>query len=458
LADVCGALPKEISHLGEEVLLCVPYYKAVREQFLGSEEADRFSVTVGEKVIPVIVRESAAGGVRTFLLDIPELFDRDGIYGPSGGAFEDNDLRYAVFCRALLEAAKRAKFKPDVIHCHDWQTALIPVYLKTILKEEAFYAEARTLLTIHNLAYQGVFPEAALKTAGLDSDLADGEKLGHYNQANFLKGGLVFADILNTVSPTYAKEILTEPFGCGLDWVLRRRAKDLHGILNGLDLKLWDPAGDGALPIQFSANEVASGKAAAKASVRKECGFLDDPNTPLMSIVSRLDHQKGLDVALEVLPDFIDRGGQFVIVGTGDPVLEKAFTELAGKYPDRAHHRKTFDDPFARRVYAGADFFLMPSRFEPCGLGQMIAMRYGTIPIAVRTGGLADTVPARGFVAEKPEPELLGGALKCAEDAFNDETVWFDRVLAAMAEDFAWGASAEKYCALYRKVSDGASH
>ena len=458
LADVCGALPPEISRLGHDVLLCLPYYKAVREKMLGTREAFRVTAEVGGKKVTAAVREADAGGVRTFLIDAGELFDREGLYGPPGSAFEDNDFRYAVFSRAALTAAERAGFRPDVVHCHDWQTALIPVYLKTVLANDVFFGKTATLLTIHNLSYQGIFPKEALKTAGLPPELADGERLGHYDQINFLKGGLVFSDALNTVSPRYAEEILTEAFGCSLEWLLRRRENDLRGILNGLDVRAWDPLSDAALPLKYGATEAQEGKAAAKKRVRLECGFLDDLNVPLTGVVSRLDYQKGLDTALEILPEYIERGGQFVIVGTGDPALEKSFSELAARYPDRAHHRKTFDDDFARRVYAGADLFLMPSRFEPCGLGQMIAMRYGAIPVAVKTGGLADTVPPHGFLADMPRADLLSSALKNAELAFADKARWAKRVAAAMGVDFAWDASARKYCDVYAAITDGASH
>lgn len=452
LADVAGALPKALAAKGARVSLVTPYYREVRSGDFETESLGKVSVPFNGEVAAAEILRVPSEGFDSFFIDCPRYFDRDGIYGPKGGGFEDNAARYAFFSRAVIEMTRFLKLGPDVFHCHDWHTALIPVYLSALYGEDAALSRAGTLLTIHNLAYQGSFGGEVLGPAGLAESAGALTILKHKNGVSYLKGGLGFADILNTVSPTYAREIQTEEYGCGLEGLLRERRGDLYGVLNGLDLEVWNPADDGALARTYRAGDAAMGKAECKAALQKECGFDVEPDALMAGSVTRLDHQKGLDLALKVLPALLEKGAQYVMVGTGDSKLKKGFAALEKKFPRRVHFHATFDDPFARRVYAGADVFLMPSRFEPCGLGQMIAMRYGTLPVGTRTGGLADTVSPHGFLADKARVPELARACEEAAETFSDKSQWRRRRRSAMEADFSWDRSADEYLGLYEKA------
>jgi len=452
LADVAGALPKALARKGARVSLVLPYYRAVRCGGFKTESLGKVPVPFNGEAGEAEILRAESEGFDSFFIDCPRYFDRDGIYGPKGGGFEDNAARYAFFSRAVIETVRSLRLSPDVFHCHDWHTALIPVYLSALYEEDAALSRAGTLLTIHNLAYQGSFGGEVLGPAGLAESAGALAGLKHNDGVSYLKGGLASSDILNAVSPTYAREIQTEEYGCGLEGLLRKRRGDLYGVLNGLDLETWDPAVDAALARPYQAGKAYPGKAECKAALQKECGFDVEPDALMLGSVTRLDHQKGLDVALEVLPALLEKGAQYVLVGTGDPDLEKGFAALEKRFPRRVHIHATFDDPFARRVYAGADVFLMPSRFEPCGLGQMIAMRYGTLPVATRTGGLADTVSPHGFLAAGARVPDLARACEETFEKFLDKPGWRRRVLAAMETDFGWDRSADEYLGLYAKA------
>lgn len=452
LADVAGALPKALASKGARVSLVLPYYRAVRSGGFKTDPIGKVSVPFNGEAVETEILRAGSEGFYSFFIDCPRYFDRDGIYGPKGGGFEDNAARYAFFSRAVIETARSLKLAPDVFHCHDWHTALIPVYLSALYGEDAALSRAGTLLTIHNLAYQGTFGGEVLGPAGLAESAGALASLKHNDGVSYLKGGLGCSNILNAVSPTYAREIQTEEYGCGLEGLLRERRGDLYGVLNGLDLEAWNPAVDAALARTYREGDAAAGKAECKAALQKECGFDAEPDALMLGSVTRLDHQKGLDIALKVLPALLKKGAQYVMLGTGDPKLEKGFAALARRFPRRAHYHATFDDPFARRVYAGADVFLMPSRFEPCGLGQMIAMRYGALPVGTRTGGLADTVSPHGFLADKARVPDLSRACEEAAEKFLDKPGWRRRVLAAMKADFAWDRSADEYLDLYEKA------
>ncbi|MFH2204254.1 MAG: glycogen synthase [Elusimicrobiota bacterium] len=453
LADVVGALPSALGRLGVQVTLFLPCYREVKTEGLALRSAGKVRVPIDGEDIEAELLCTEINEAVVCLVSCPRYYDREGIYGGRAGGFGDNAQRYAFFSRAVLEGARHLGRVPDVIHCHDWQTGLIPVYLKTLYSRDKDLGGIGTILTIHNLAYQGNFDYGALAAAGLPPALFADERLKHYNQVSYLKGGIVYADVVNTVSPTYAEEIQTKAFGCGLESTVRARRADLHGVLNGLNLELWDPAADQALVRRYRREDFPEGKAAGKAALQKECGFAPSPRAPLLSSVTRLDYQKGLDAVLEVLPGLMENGAQYVIAGTGDPELERKFREIVGRFPGKVHYDGTFEEPFARRAYAGADMFLMPSRFEPCGLGQMIAMRYGTLPVAVRTGGLADTVLPHGFLAGAATAAALSAALAEALRCYQDEEGWRLRVDAAMARNFAWDPSAAKYLELYRTAA-----
>lgn len=455
LADVAGALPKALARSGMHATVFLPAYRAALSLGIKTTPAETIRVPMGRDVVEGRILQARAGDVDYRLIDCPRFFDRDALYGPAGGEFEDNALRYAFFSRAVLEGAALGGRAPDVFHCHDWQTGLIPAFLKTVYAQHPILGKAVSLYTVHNMAYQGVYAKAAVDAAGLPEGLYAKGAAEFFGKLSYMKAGLVYADRISTVSPAYAEEIQTKEFGCGLEETVISRRDVLAGILNGLDTDLWNPAQDTHIAQSYSAEDVKTGKVSCRSALRKECGFDMKGVMPIMGSVTRLDRQKGLDIALEVLPEFLEKGGQYVLVGMGDPVLEEGFTRLAKRWPDRVHYHDTFDDPFARRVYAGADIFLMPSRFEPCGLGQMIAMRYGTLPLAVRTGGLTDTVAPSGFLADAANAGALRTALQEAVSVFQDSAAWENRVADAMNTEFDWAASAKRYVEIYRSMVDG---
>ncbi|MFH1724094.1 MAG: glycogen/starch synthase [Elusimicrobiota bacterium] len=468
LADVAGTLPNAMAEEGAEVALFLPYYREVREAGFGPPAPrGRLRVPIGGGEVEAVLLRSELGGVSVYFVDCPRYFDRPQLYHEGGRDYEDNAERFAFFSRAVLEGCRAAGIEPDVFHCHDWQTGLLPVYLRTLYRDDAALSRAGTLFTVHNMAYQGVFPKAALEAVGIPPAELAVDRLGHFGKASTLKGGIVRSEVLNTVSPTYAREIQTAEFGMGLQDVLAGRSRDVFGVLNGLDLNAWDPATDKSLPRRYRAGDCRDGKAACKAVLQRESGLEVREDALLVGSVSRIDHQKGLDLAIETLPPMLERGAQYVLIGIGDPALERRFSDFAGRYRGRVHYHGRFDEGFAHRVYAGSDLFLMPSRFEPCGLSQMISMRYGTLPLGTRTGGLADTVLPHGFLADTASPPALTAALADAERLFLERRApagdapenrpegkgwpsgWEERVRGAMAMDFSWARSARRYRELY---------
>jgi starch synthase len=463
LADVAGALPKALAALGHDVRVLMPRYRGVERHTTLSTAVARIRVPVGERPTEGTLLEGRLGGdIPIYFLAHDRYYDRSALYGGGDGDYLDNCERFVFFCRGSLEAVRALGWAPQVVHANDWQTGLVPVYLETLYADDPLLRDAATLFTIHNLAYQGAFWHFDMPLTGLGWDLFTPAGLEFYGKLNFMKGGLVFADILNTVSKTYAAEIQTPEFGCGLEGVLQDRSADLHGVVNGIDYAAWDPATDRELAKPYSADDLA-GKIACRSALAEELG-LEADGAPIVGIVSRLAAQKGLDLVLAALPDLVEAGFQFALLGSGEPKLEAALTEAAAAYPGRAVVRLGFDAGLARRIYAGADMFLMPSRYEPCGLGQMISMRYGTIPIVRRTGGLADTVtevkPSRrtgtGFGFLEPTARALAEAAMRALAAYRDAALWRQLQKNAMAEDFSWQASAREYVALYRKAAKAA--
>jgi len=397
-------------------------------------------------------------GIPLWLVEQPRFFDREGLYGEAGRDYPDNLARFTFFCRAVAAWLGRAAWAPDVIHCNDWQTALLPVLLRV---EGA--SRAATVLTIHNLAYQGRFPAEQFPLTGLPPSVFTVRGLEFWGEVNLLKGGLYFADVLNTVSETYAREIQTPEFGAGLDGVLRDRREDLYGILNGVDYRAWDPAVDPLLPARYSAEDLA-GKGVCKQALQRELGLREAPEVPLIGMVTRLADQKGLDLVAAVLDDLLARGVQFVLLGTGEPRYHALFAGLAARHPSQVGVRLGFDDPLAHRIEAGADIFLMPSRYEPSGLNQLYSLRYGTVPVVRRTGGLADSIvdatpealargTANGFVFEAYAPAALIAALSRALHAFRDPATWSALQRRGMREDFSWARSAGRYVELYARAA-----
>ncbi len=452
LADVAGALPNALASGGlASPVLFVPYYRSVKKTGFSVNTLGTLKVPLGSRTIEARLLSSREGGIPAWLLDCPEFFDRAGIYGEGGADYPDSAERYAFFSRAAFEACRLEGLRPDILHANDWQTGLVPAFLKTHYGDDELFSGTGTVFTIHNMAYQGKFPREVLPGIGMPYSELHPDRLGFSDEVSWLKAGLAYAHVISTVSPTYAKEIQTPEFARGLEGIIRRRAGALHGILNGLDIGVWDPSKDKHLPRRYGPEDWREGKAACKAALQRETGLKDDPKALLVGTVSRMDPQKGLDLAVEAIPEVLRRGAQFVALGSGDPKLEKRFASFAEENSGKVHYRNTFDDPFARRIYAGCDLFLMPSRFEPCGLGQMIAMRYGALPVATATGGLADTVPPWGFLAERREADAVKSALMEAASLFG-KPAWGERVEAAMRSNFSWDRSAQRYLELYTKA------
>lgn len=458
LADVVGSLPPALVRLGHDVRLVLPWYRSVR-QVTGSLRAGRhkLSVPMGGRVFQVGYRSIEHQGVLIYFIDAPECFDRAGLYGEQGRDYPDNAERFGLLCRAALELTRALAFSPQVIHAHDWQAGLVPVYQHRLLWRDPLFASSGSLFTIHNLGYQGVFPLDTARFLDLDPALLSVEGLEYHGQLSLLKGGIGFADQINTVSPTYCREIQTPQQGMGLDGLLRARGDRLHGILNGLDDQLWTPAGDRALASVYSPQALA-GKAACKTALQQELGLQLAPQTPLVAMVTRLDSQKGIELVLESWDRIMARNLQLVILGTGNPDFERRLTAAARYYPQQVSVLLRFDDDLSRRIYAGSDLFLMPSRYEPCGLGQLIALRYGAVPLVHATGGLADTVVdpqdavdrANGFIFREYRHSSLLDGLDRALTAFAETNSWQQLMRRGMTQDFTWSRAAGEYVDLYR--------
>jgi len=462
LADVVGAMTQRLGALGHDVCLFLPKYRAIRAASLEGGIAQPLKVPLDGAAVDVGLSFLHRRGVSVYFVDYPEFFDRDGLYGNAGKDHEDNDRRFALFSRAVLEGAKAIGFKPDVIHVHDWQTGLVAAHLKRHYKDDANFAGTGCVFTIHNMAYQGNFPRPSLEAAGFGAEDFTAEGLEYYGQVSYLKGGIAHADKLTTVSAAYAREIQeSQDRGFGLEGLLKRRSSDLRGIVNGVDLEVWDPARDSALARRYSAKDAAEGKAACKEALQRECALDVRGDRPLVGVVSRLDYQKGLDIALAAIEARLDRC-QFVMLGTGDPSLTEMYAALERRHPGSVHFHRSFDEAIAHRIYAASDLFLMPSRFEPCGLGQMIAMRYGAVPVVSRTGGLNDTVfeepgegrPANGFLCEPGDGADLGKALdRALAMASAGGPAWTARVQAGMTGDYSWDRSVERYLEVFREAA-----
>jgi starch synthase len=468
LADVLGALPHALARLGWDVTLVVPRY---RQTSVGDATfVERFELRVGGVTAEVGVFEAPLGSARALLIDEPTLYDRDHLYATEIGDYPDNPRRFAVLVRAAFEFALRHKKRPTVVHGHDWQAGLAPVYLKSLYATDPLLAGVPSVFTIHNMAYQGLFQPDWLPRVDLPWSLLGLEQLEYWGKISFLKGGINYADVITTVSPQYAKEIQTPLFGAGFDGILRRRSADLVGILNGIDTEQWDPAHDRYLPQPFSAADL-SGKAASKAAVLEEFGLPANHESlarPLVGMISRMVDQKGFDLIAALSGVLGTLEATFVVLGTGDPRYQDLWRHLASQYPDRIGARIGFDERLAHLIEGGADMFLMPSRFEPCGLNQMYSLRYGTVPVVRRVGGLADTVidhqtppvegraNANGFVFEDYTPEALLATLRRALELFWNREEWRALQACGMAADHSWDRSAQEYVKIYNwAVSKG---
>lgn len=452
LGDVAGALPLALRSLGLDVRLMIPGYPAVLRS-LGTPKAKQSLTILGQDVALV---EGQVNGLPVLAVDAPALYDRpSGPYVDEDGiAFPDNHLRFAVYAAATAAVAQGALpgWHPDVVHAHDWQAGLAPAYV-----HHSTGPKVPTLLTIHNLSYAGSFPASVFPELGLPDTAFATEGVEFHGQVSFLKAGLHYATHLSTVSPTYAVEIQTPTFGSGFDGLLRHRVRDLTGILNGIDAALWNPATDDALASTYGPGDL-KGKSACRRALQKDLRLDPDSKATLYGMVSRLTHQKGVDLLLDVLPALLASGAQVVVVGTGDRALEDRLARAAVKNPGRMAVRLAYSETLAHQVFGGCDAFLMPSRFEPCGLTQMQALRYGTLPVVRRTGGLADTVrdadtpDGNGFVFEEATPQALDAALIRVHHTRQDRRRWRAMMQRGLAEDFGWPKAAAQYGALYQAL------
>ncbi|MGH7427724.1 MAG: glycogen synthase GlgA [Candidatus Methylomirabilaceae bacterium] len=469
LADVAGALPPELARLGHSVTLVIPRYGSIDGTMAGFKDWMRLAVPTASGTIGATIEQGrlADSGVQILAVRHDPYFARMGLYQESGVDYPDNLERFAFFCRAVVELLpalrKVSGWTPDLLHAHDWQTALSVVYLKTLYARSLLMKRIGTLFTVHNMGYQGLFPAAGYPKAGLGAELFTTKTLEFHGSLNLLKGALVFADFVNTVSPTYSREIQTPEFGFGLDGVVRERRDRMVGIVNGIDTEVWDPATDPHLASRYSVSNL-TGKRMCKTELQRELR-LPVRDVPLLAVVSRLTHQKGLDLVAEVLPELMELELQIVLLGTGDPSYEALFRSLQSRYPDKIGLRIGFDDALAHRIEAGGDMFLMPSRYEPCGLSQQYSLRYGTVPIVRRTGGLADTVApytpravregrATGFLFSQATAESLLSVVLLALRVYADRAEWNSLIQAGMRTDVSWARPARSYVELYRTALD----
>lgn len=463
LADVSRSLPLALADRGIDVRVLMPGYSGAITRIEKPRVVTKIEPLLGVDGAMLLAGTLPATDLPVWLIDAPQLFARPGgLYQDENSQdWPDNALRFAYMAHVAADLAMgriKTGWKPDIVHANDWHAGLLPLLLSF---EKA--PRPATVFTTHNMAFQGNFPPEVLAAIDIPKSCFSAEGVEFYGQVSYLKAGLAYADRVNTVSPNYAKEILTPEFGCGMEGVLRGRAKDFSGILNGIDSTLWDPSIDPYLPRTFRATDI-SGKRVCKAALQRELGLPVDAEVPLVGFVSRLTHQKMADVILEALPFLAERGAQFAMVGQGDSKLEESFAEAPLRFGENIAAYIGYDEPLAHRLQAGCDILLAPARFEPCGLTQLYALRYGTLPVVRKTGGLADTVidcdsrsvadrSATGFVFDAPTLKGLTEALSRALAYYHEPLTWRRLQLQAMAQDYSWGASAGNYIALYRAAS-----
>lgn len=457
LADVVGSLSKALSEKGIDVRVIMPLYGDIRCELKQKlKYRGSIYVYIGMKRVYCGIFECVAGGITYYFMDNEHYFKRSGLYG-----FWDDGERFSFFDRASLEVLPAVGFCPDIIHCHDWQSGMIPALLEAQYRDRDFYRKIRTLFTIHNLKYQGVFPRSVLNDLlGLGDEYFTSDKLEFYGDTSFLKGGLVYSNLLSTVSPTYAAEIQDPYLGERMDGLLRARKGQLYGILNGIDYREWDPSADGCLEAPYCIRGVG-GKMRDKLDLQRRMDLDEGEDIPLIGIISRLTPQKGFDLVERVLDRIIGLGAEIAVLGTGDRKYEDMFRDAQSRYNHRVACRTVFDNSLAHRIYAGADMFLMPSQFEPCGLGQMIALRYGAIPIVRETGGLKDTVvpyneytgEGNGFSFTNYNADDMLFTIERAVDFYRNREIWGRIMKKAMSDDFSWRASAQRYTDIYETLA-----
>jgi starch synthase len=459
LADVVGALPRALAAMGHQISVYLPRY---RHTSISEERTVVQSITIpfdDRYRFCSILTGAGYPGIRFFFVDCPPYFDREGLYGTASGDFPDNAERFALFCRAVLEASKILGV-PDLFHCHDWQAALLPILLKTQYVEDPAFQNTGTVFTIHNMGYQGLFPPEILPLLTLPWDLFTMTKMEYFGNVNFLKGALVYSDWITTVSRRYAQEIQTSEFGFGLDGVLKERVQTLTGILNGVDYEEWNPETDRYIAARYSPEELG-GKRECKKDLLLAMGLLNaDPALPVIGIVSRFAAQKGFDLIGQIIDRLALEPILLAVLGTGDRLYEEMFLRLRRQFPNKVALKVAYDNVLAHKIEAGADMFLMPSRYEPCGLNQIYSLKYGTVPVVRATGGLDDTIDpwdarakkGTGFKFQEATGESLLRTIHHATEAYRDQTAWQKLMRNGMSKDFSWKVAAREYARVYDRV------
>ncbi|MCH8047063.1 MAG: glycogen synthase GlgA [Planctomycetes bacterium] len=472
LGDVSGALPIALAELGEQVSVIMPAFRSVKQCGEPLEPTGlELDIPIGKKTVRGSLLKGRlpgngvpGNGVPVYFVEQDEYFDRPELYGEDGQDYKDNCERFVFFSRAVIEAIRLLDLKIDLLHANDWQTGLLPAYLKTEFSGVPPYEQIATLFTIHNLAYQGNFWHWDMLLTGLDWKYFNWHQMEFHGNLNLMKTGLAFADAINTVSPRYAEEIQSAPLGCGLEGILQHRREVLSGIINGVSYETWNPATDTHLATNYGPETAEAGKAACKAALQQEMGLPVNAQVPLLGFVGRLVEQKGIDLIAGVMQQWAETSeAQWVLLGTGEPKYHELLKQLAERFPTKVAVQLAYSDPLAHRIEAGCDLFLMPSRYEPCGLNQLYSLKYGTIPVVRATGGLADTIvntndatlasgEANGFCFHDYSQLALSEALTRALAAYADKQVWSRLVQNAMRQDWSWSRSAQQYVQLYQQT------
>jgi starch synthase len=457
---VTGALPKALQKLGAEVRVILPKHKGIEDQKFPMQYRNlNISCQVSQSMVEGEIVESSYDGVTAYLVEKDEYYYRDYLYSTPDGDYLDNAERFVFFSKSILEAIKATGFVPDVLHCNDWETALAPVFLRTVYKDDPVLKNISTVFTIHNLGYQGIFWHHDMHLLNMGWEYFTPDYLEFFGNINFLKGGIIFSDIISTVSKRYSEEIQTQEFGYGLDGILRTRRKDLYGIINGIDYEDWNPEKDRFLPAQYSAGRMDN-KAICKRALQEAFGLPADDRVPLIATISRLADQKGFDLISSSLEEMVALGAQYVILGTGERKYHEIFTELAKAFPRSFSIKIAYDNGLAHLIEAGADMFLMPSRYEPCGLNQLYSLKYGTVPVVRAVGGLDDSIAdygsetsgGTGFKFHEYTKEAMLDAIKRALKVYGNSEEWRALAKKCMAADFTWERSAQEYLDLYGKA------
>jgi starch synthase len=468
LGDVCGALPIALDQAGVRCTAFLPAFRSVTQSGLALESTPySFTIPIARKYVACRLLKTRLPNsqVDVYLVDQPQYFDRGELYSDANGEYRDNCERFCFYSRAVAEAIHQLGLKVDILHCHDWQTGLLPAYVATNYRNYPWLEQSRSIMTIHNLAYQGKYWHLDMPLTDMSWDYFNWQQMEFHGDLNLLKTGIVFADRVTTVSPTYAREITTPEYGCGLEGVLADRGSQLVGIVNGVDYNQWNPATDPHLESRYDNHHWRSGKAACKAWLQGELGLSVRPDVPLIGIVSRLVDQKGWDLIIPMLSRWAENPDvQWAILGTGDPKYQENLRQLSEKHPDNLAVRLGFSEPLAHQIEAGSDIFLMPSRYEPCGLNQLYSLKYGSVPVVTRTGGLADTVTdtttatlqdrsATGFVCDHYSVSSLEETLSRSLELYlHQNEIWGQIVATGMEQDWSWSSSAHRYLEVYEEV------